>query len=82
MEIKNRWKEYCEGLLNEENTSGSLPAAAPDQGLEPKVTMGEVTTVIKNMKPRIAGELSQITSDILNFIVKNAEYLRKITTKI
>ena len=52
MEIQNRWKEYCEGFLIVENPSDSFPTAAPVYDPEPQVTMGEIMTAIKNMKPR------------------------------
>ena len=55
VEIQNKWKEYYEDLLNVENPSDPLPAVALVNGPEPQVTMGEVTTAIKNMNPRKAG---------------------------
>ena len=55
MEVKNKWKEYHEDLLNVENPSDPLPTAAPVHGPEAQVNMEEVTTAIKNMKPRKAG---------------------------
>ena len=82
MEIQSRWKEYYEDLLNVENPSDPLPAPAPVHGLEPQVTMGEVTTAIKNMKPRKAGRPKQITADVIKMMDKNAEWLWQITTNI
>ena len=82
MLIQNRWKGYYEDLLNVENRSDPLPATAPVHGPEPQVTMGEVATAIKNMKPRKAGRPKQITADVIKMMDKNAEWLWQITTKI
>ena len=82
VDIQNRWKEYYEDLLNVENLSDPLPAVALVHGPEPQVTIGEVTTAIKNMNPRKAGRPKQITADIIKMMDKNAEWLWQITTQI
>ena len=59
----------------------ALPAAAPVSGPEPEVTLEEVVTAIKNMKPKKGGGPSQITADVIKMMEKNAEWLWQITKK-
>ena len=65
-----------------ENPSDPLPAAAPVSRPEPEVTLEEVVTAIKKMKPKKAGGPSQITADVIKMMDKNAEWLWQITKKI
>ena len=62
-DIKNRWKQYYQQLLNIENERGTLVEAETVQGPIREITLEEVTKSISKMKSGKAGGESGITAE-------------------
>ena len=62
----NRWKEYFESLLNEENENHFEEESAVEGPIE-DITIDEVSATIKSMKNRKAAGLSVVASDVFKF---------------
>ena len=63
--LKKRWKEYMEKLLNEENEWDELVDADKIEGPELEITEDEVRKAIKKMKHGKAGGPSKLVADML-----------------
>ena len=63
--LKKRWKEYMEKLLNEENEWDELVDADMIEGPEIEISEDEVRKAIKKMKNGKAGGPSELVADML-----------------
>ena len=63
--LKKRWKEYMEKLLNEENEWDELVDADKIEGPEIEISKDEVRKAIKKMKNGKAGGPSEFVADML-----------------
>jgi len=67
-QIKKRWKNYFNGLLNNENNGEELPPQLPVQGSIPEIHEDKVNTQIGNMKASKATGPDQLPIYIIKLL--------------
>ena len=82
-EIKERWKEYFEELLNTENERDAIEAIDKVEGPEKNISMEDVKTAIRKMKIGKATGTSEVDTEMIKALEgAGIEWLTDILNKI
>ena len=82
-EIKRRWKEYFEQLMNTENPREALTEAAPVEGPIQEVQWKDVKVVLSKMKRGTASGPSEVTAELIKVLgIEGEEWMWELLNSV